>query len=245
MSLHRRSVVLGPGLALIVGLALAPAPASGQYTAVPFVITPNQHTGISAKLVGVSVRADVGFPKENLGSYTPVSGLVILNYGRLSASAGLGALANSEAPDELTFGGSLGWDIAYTRAALPTITLQAAAGYTTLSVEPDALSLWDIPIGLGGSLPVGPPNWPVNFEPWLALRSHIRSVETVASSTETDVGFGLSTGLRIMSAGQHTYHIGVHGAFDWLWIKGPGSDDLENEFTASVGLVLRWNTIKE
>jgi hypothetical protein len=230
---------------LIAGLALAPATASGQYTATPFVITPNQHTGVSAKLVGVSVRADVGFPKDYLGSYTPVSGLVILNYGRLSASAGLGTLASSEASNELTIGGSLGWDVTYTRAAMPTITVQAAAGYTAIPAGTEKLSLWDVPIGVGGSLPFGPPNWPVNFEPWLALRSHIRSVETLASSTETDVGFGLSTGLKLMSAGQHTYHIGVHGALDWLWIKGPGSEDLENEFTASVGLVFRWNTIKE
>lgn len=233
------------GLALAVGSAVVPGTAVAQYTAVPFVITPNQDPQVSATLIGVTVRADLGFPSDGLGSYTPISGMVTLNYGRFSVSAGAGTLTDSELPNELTLGASVGYDFTYTKAAMPTITIQAGGGYTSISAEPESLGRWDFPVALGFSLSFGPPDPALNAEPWLAPRVHVRSLDTGAAGSETDVGFGVSAGLKIITvAEQSSYNFGIHGAVDWLWIEEPGGDGLENEFTASVGLLVRWNTIR-
>jgi hypothetical protein len=225
-------------LAAALAIGLTPGQAEAQYTSTPFIITPNQDPQDSSiKLIAVTLRGDYGFAP---GEYSPISGRVVLNWGRVSFSGGAGVLYDPDLDDDLTLGASVGYDFYTAKLIHPTITLQAAVGYSERSSAAGSFDQWDIPAGIGVSWPFGPPDPPLNLELWAAPLVHLRVLDS-----DSNLGFGFSLGLNLLHVPvSWPFNLGVQSAIEELWIGDPSSSGLHNEFTASIGIQVRWTTLK-
>ncbi len=217
-------------LVLTVALALSATPSAAQVTALPVPFFPN----LDPALKTVMVHTDWRIAGSNAGDLTPLVARVVLNLGRVGISGGAGLLYDSELDDEVSAGGSVGFDIYSESASSPTLTFQGAVGYVQVAPEGgDAINRWDFPLGIGFSWYL--PALDYNIEPWVAPRLHVRRLNGSSGAgdvDETNLGVGISAGLSVT----HAVGPGLHLAVETLWIDEPLGDGRHVEFALSGGI---------
>jgi hypothetical protein len=141
--------------------------------------------------------------------------------------------------DGYTIGGGLGVSIVPPRGGnlrAPAVVFQPGIGYA----DPGGSStVLDVPLSLGvfWSLPV----LKVNFDPWAALRAHIRTAEYAIAGRSTDAGFGVSSGVNLTTS----RGLGMCLAGELLNIENPQTGKKDNEFSISFGLRWRFTFLSE
>lgn len=207
--MKKQALGLLAGLALLLVTAL---PASAQLWFFPDYAVPSAIDGPSTWIAGSYGRGlnDASGKLDAIGAFA----------GRTGESASfMGGLAivTGGASDEITAGGSIGFDIMQGESA--TIGLQGGFGW----MSPDGGTLLRFPIGVAIKGAAQSPE--ALIVPWIMPRLNITRVSSDLFGSDTETDFGASAGVSFTFNGG----FGVHTALDILlgtgaesWLFGMG-----------------------
>lgn len=210
--------IIGMTVTLAAVLASSPGAAQVQLFGNPVYVPVGQATGIN-------LAGDFG-KGLNDASYktTYFGGRATLGLSFLYITASVGSVkADSALSDgmesEMTYGGSLGFNLLRLPMMPVKISIQAGGNYTKIGEDKQI----DVPIALGIGLSLPTPG--ISVTPWVAPRLHVRAFSPASDllDTSTKARFGGSAGINA-SFGM----IGAHLAVDYLKISPPDGSGLSS-----------------
>jgi hypothetical protein len=198
---------------LIAGvLAGGASGASGQRPGFPVLYAP-AHTPV----VGGAVEFGVGGGTAGTGTLVSAGGRLNLSLGvRWQVMAGAAWVGAGEegVEDGVAFQGTIAMRL---REPRPTIGVNVQAGASVLDM--DAVSILDVPLGVGIGLYGPTPLGPAEF--FVAPRLQVRRFDVAGGDDETVAGGGVSAGLSYTHA---SAQVGFSISGDLLVMRDPAED---------------------
>lgn len=198
---------------LIAAVLLYPPPAaSGQRPGFPVLYAPS-HTPV----IGGAVEFGVGGGTAGTGTLLSAGGRLNLSLGTqwqvMAGAAWVGA-GEEGVEDGVAIQGTIAMRV---REPRPTIGVNVQAGVSVLDL--DAVSILDVPIGVGIGLYGPTPLGPAEF--FVAPRLHVRRFDVTGRDDETVAGGGISGGLSYTHA---SAQVGLSISGDLLVLRDPAED---------------------